>query len=710
MGRHSIPDPEESADDQPYDVGAQDVPRDPPRYGDRPQYAADPYGGYEQPRYEEPRYEEPDYPADDRYAAEDFEDYWASKTGEPRTAATEAFREPLLGYEDQPEAPTRSFAVGGPPSRPPSSKPQHGGDWEGGDWTGSHRAVQPGRRGVSKGVIAALVTVVVVVGAFILWRFIGDSLSDRSSIAAARCVAGEVAVAVIADPTIAEDIRGLADEYNKTAAPIGDQCVQIGVTASSAGPVIDGFAGAWPGDLGERPALWVPGSSISAARLKAVPGPDRVSVARSLVTSPVMLAVRPELKTALGQRNWGDLPELQSNPTALDGLRLPGWGGLRLALPLAGDGDATYAAAEAVAAASAPAGAPATAGAGAVSTLMAGQPKLADDKGSTALDALLQDGPPAAAPVHAVVSTEQQIFQRSTSDGQNSLAAWLPAGPVALADYPAVQLSGDWLSKEQATAASEFDRYLRKPESLAKLVDVGFRADAGGAKPPANDVVTFAALPDPVKIGDDGVRVTLANAIGAPMQSQTVTILLDQSMTTTEAGKARVANVTTALTDRLREMPATASVGLWTFDGVAGRSEVATGPLGDQVAGQPRSAVLTENLNGQAGTDGGRVSFTTLRLLYPEAIANFREGQDNSVLVITSGPHTDQSLDGPGLETFIKDTFNPARPVAVNVIDFGADPDRPTWEVVAQSTGGSYQNVASSAGPELGAAIATAIS
>ena len=68
---------------------------------------------------------------------------------------------------------------------------------------------------------------------------------------------------------------------------------------------------------------------------------------------------------------------------------------------------------------------------------------------------------------------------------------------------------------------------------------------------------------------------------------------------------------------------------------------------------------------------------------------NFREGQPNSVLVITAGPHTDQSLDGPGLQDFIRQNFNQARPVAINVIDFGGDPDRATWEAVAQTTGGT---------------------
>ena len=94
-------------------------------------------------------------------------------------------------------------------------------------------------------------------------------------------------------------------------------------------------------------------------------------------------------------------------------------------------------------------------------------------------------------------------------------------------------------------------------------------------------------------------------------------------------------------------------------------------------------------------------------MIYDQAKANYRQGQSNSILVITTGPHTDQSLDGAGLEQFIRGAFDPARPVAVNVIDFGSDSDRATWEAVAEASGGSYQNLASSASPELTSAVAT---
>jgi hypothetical protein len=94
-------------------------------------------------------------------------------------------------------------------------------------------------------------------------------------------------------------------------------------------------------------------------------------------------------------------------------------------------------------------------------------------------------------------------------------------------------------------------------------------------------------------------------------------------------------------------------------------------------------------------------------MIYDQIKANYRQGQSNSILLITTGPHTDQSLDGSGLQQYIRGAFDPARPIAVNVIDFGSDSDRATWEAVTQASGGSYQNLASSASPDLTNAIAT---
>ncbi|HNM85920.1 MAG TPA: hypothetical protein PKI77_15515, partial [Mycobacterium sp.] len=246
----------------------------------------------------------------------------------------------------------------------PDSGPATGGQRTLGEWTGSHRVVDPGRRGVSPAVIAALVAVVVLVGGVILWRFFGDALSSRSDTAADRCLGGQATVAVAADPAIADSVAAFAKTFNQTAGPVGDKCVAVSVTAADSSAVVDGLLGSWPGNLGDKPAVWIPGSAVSLARLQAAAGPGIVSSSHSVATSPVLLAMRPDLKSALDGQDWATLPGLQNDQAALEGLGLPGWGALRLALPTERDSDAANLVAEAVASASAPSGAPATDGIG----------------------------------------------------------------------------------------------------------------------------------------------------------------------------------------------------------------------------------------------------------------------------------------------------------------------------------------------------------
>ncbi|MHA7652585.1 substrate-binding domain-containing protein [Mycobacterium sp. ML4] len=673
MGRHSKPDPGDSLPDrEPEPSDYQEAGY--PEASVEPPATEPPFGDWDGGRFGE-RYPEPD--------ADDYPDF--------------GFR------PDEAERPAADPAVEEPPAAtpPPPFRASHRGLR---DWQGGHRSAG-GRRGVSIGVIVALVTVVVVVAGVIVWQFFGDALSHRSHSAAANCVGGKDAVAVLADPSIASQVKELADSYNKQAGPIGDRCVDVTVKAADSDAVISGFIGKWPADLGGQPGLWIPGSSISAARLAGAAGKQTISDSRSLVTSPVLLAIRPEFGQVLSKQNWAALPGLQTNPTSLGN-----WGSLRLSVPVAGNGDASFLAGEAIAAASAPAGAPPTAGTGAVRTLVGAQPKLADDSLNEAMNALLKPGTNAeevaAAPVHAVITTEQQLFARgqSLSDAKDKLGSWTPPGPVAVADYPTVLLSGSWLKQEQTTAASAFARYMHTPEQLAKLAKAGFRVN--GIKPPSSPVTRFAAVSSTLSVGDDALRATLADTMATPSTGVAATIMLDQSLPTDDGGgKTRLANVIVALDGRIKSLPPSAVIGLWTFDGHEGRAEVPTGPLADQVNGQPRSAALTAALDRQYSSGGGSVSFTTLRMIYQEMQANYRAGQENSILVITAGPHTDQTLDGNGLQDFIKNSNDPAKPIAVNIIDFGGDPDRATWEAVARLSGGGYQNLSTSATPDLATAV-----
>jgi Bacterial extracellular solute-binding protein len=691
---------------------------------DRAGYGGYPDQGYyqDQGRYPDQGYaEHDDFSRDDLYADDahfdsrthEFADEGHFGAGEPAPGRFAAGEDPYYaddfaagGADEYPEFPPRDSGAAEPPKPPSLLRGGHRGL---SDRLGGHRS-EAGRRGVSIGVIVALVTVVVVVGGVILWSFFGDALSHRSQKSATRCVGGKESVAVIADPSIADNVQQFAESFNASAGPIGDHCMAVSVKPANADAVLNGFIGKWPADLGGQPALWIPGSSVSAGRLSGAVGQKTISDSRSLVTSPVVLGVRPELQQGLANQNWGTLPGLQTNPNSLAALNLAAWGSLRLAVPMTGNGDAAFLAGEAIASATVPQGAPVTQGTGAVRTLTSAQPKLADNSLSEALNALVKQGDPATAPVHAVITTEQQLFARGQSlpDAKGSLALWLPPGAVPVADYPTVLLSGSWLSSEQTSAASEFARFMHKPEQLAKLAKAGFRVN--GVKPPGSAVTSFPALPSTLSVGDDATRATLAEAMASPSAGMATTIMLDQSLPTEEGGKSRLANVIGALQEKIKALPPTATLGLWTFDGHEGRSEVAAGPLSDPVNGQPRSAALAAALDKQYSSNGGAVSFTTLRMLYQDMQNKYIAGQTNSILVITAGPHTDQSLDGAGLQDFIRKNADQAKPIAVNVIDFGSDPDRATWEGVAQLSGGTYQNLATSASPDLANAINTFLS
>ena len=76
-------------------------------------------------------------------------------------------------------------------------------------------------------------------------------------------------------------------------------------------------------------------------------------------------------------------------------------------------------------------------------------------------------------------------------------------------------LSGDWLSQEQVSAASEFARFMRKPEQLAELAKAGFRTEGG--TPPKSDVTEFrAAGVRRCRSVTTATRATLANTLTAP--------------------------------------------------------------------------------------------------------------------------------------------------------------------------------------------------
>ena len=202
-------------------------------------------------------------------------------------------------------------------------------------------------------------------------------------------------------------------------------------------------------------------------------------------------ADRHPARTQNGPRatELGDAAGAADRPRGLDGLNLAGWGSLRLALPATGDSDASFLAAEAVAAASAPRVPRPPRAPARCSTLVAGQPKLANNSADEAMDTLAEERRPGvgAGARRRHHRTAALPARPSLPDAKSTLAFVAAARARRGRRLPRRCCSAATGSvEEQATAASEFARFLRKPEQLAELAKAGFRAD--GVKPPTSDV------------------------------------------------------------------------------------------------------------------------------------------------------------------------------------------------------------------------------
>lgn len=154
----------------------------------------------------------------------------------------------------------------------PGSESGSGSEFDTGSWQRSHRS-GGSNWGVSKGLIGAVAAVLVVAVSIGLWWYFDRRTSDNQAEAAATCVHGNNAIAVVADPSIADRIGELSERFNQKHEVIGDYCFTVSVRPADSANVIKGLTGQWPAELGEQPALWIPGSSISSARLKAASRP-----------------------------------------------------------------------------------------------------------------------------------------------------------------------------------------------------------------------------------------------------------------------------------------------------------------------------------------------------------------------------------------------------------------------------------------------------
>ncbi|WP_430332627.1 substrate-binding domain-containing protein [Rhodococcus sp. ACT016] len=581
---------------------------------------------------------------------------------------------------------------------------------------GQHRSDRR-TRGVSKGPIIALVSVLVLVLGVVGWFQLRDHASSEGNAAAGACVEGDATLQVTADPDIAPQIRDLAARFTATNPVVRDHCVTVSVTDGASGPIADALAaaprGPWNENLGPAPALWIPASGAAINRVSPVPG-VLDGQPKPIATSPVVLAVPAELGLALdaARSGWQNLPALQTASDSLTGIGLAGWGSLKLTLPAdSPTGHALDAAAAAVTdAGSGPLDEPRAASpkaTTAISGLAIGAAAIRDAPTSTtdAIAALSRQASPAGGPFHAVPATEQQI--RAAGDAASGLVAFAPAGATPVADHPAAILATPWVDETLSRAAAQFVDFVRQPDQVQYLVDAGFRV--GNKTPPATDRTPMPSLGQVLAPATGPAAARLAQTFADPAVPQATTILLDVSgsMGDTDGTKPRLSNTVDALSTRIAALPDSSNVGLWVYSrGLDGSKpylvKVSTGPMSD---GDRRQRITTalQSLRPATATS----TYASVIAAHKSAVDGFVDGRPNSVLLITDGPNDDTSTSARQLTTALANSNHPVR---VDVVSIGENSDQKTLRSIADQTGGTFVAVQSSDGPELSGALEETLS
>ncbi|MGV9743600.1 substrate-binding domain-containing protein [Rhodococcus zopfii] len=563
-----------------------------------------------------------------------------------------------------------------------------------------------GVRGISKGPIIAVVTLVLLVLATVGWFRLRDHIDNQGIQAAQTCVEGDAVLEISADPTIAPTLTTLAAQWTAdTPRVIRDHCLTAHVTATAGTPAAAALAdAAWNPALGPEPALWVPLDTRATTRAEpAVDGQPK-----SLATSPLVLAVPPELAHALTSAgtDWSQLPALQTRRDALDALGLPGWGTLRLALPAGAGTDATTAAVEAVAAAVTTTGTgpltvdraesqPAVA---AVTALALGANTIGAAAGPTTADALIAvaSAPTATGEVHAVPIVEQSLYTALKNHTVAGITTYRPPGPAPHADYPAAIVDAPWVDETLARAAAEFVDYVRQPEQARALADAGFRVDGqpapAGAPLPFEPTAPALAAPDPATV--DALLYTRLN----PVPARSTTVLIDTSASTrsdsSTTGTDPLTTVTTTLAAILDRSPDHSAIGLRTTpDSDRTTTDPAAVALGALTAEQ--RAALSQALAAR-GTGNTNTTFDAIAEAYRDTADGYTADRPNSLLIITTGVDDDATAREELLD-LIAETHGRGRDIRIDVVMLDA-PATTTTTPTTATDGGDLETLVADTG------------
>jgi hypothetical protein len=420
------------------------------------------------------------------------------------------------------------------------------------------------------------------------------------------------------------------------------------------------------------PDVWVPDSSLWAARVAAAP----LEQDGAFASSPVVLATS---RPAVDELGWAEAPPswaealTTGRPLAVPDLATSAEGLAALAAvrsSLGGGEDADNAVVEAVLAA-------------------------ARSAGPSPADALATAGEGAPdAPLVPV--SEQEVFAVNAGVEDPQVVAVYPAEGSPGLDYPVLRVGSP--SGVEAQAVDAVVTALTSTEARDRARQAGFRGPGGEAPPGAGEETGVQQqAPEPLPLDPTEVQALFGRLASLAAPSRLLAVFdVSTSMRAGVGDGTRATLARDAAKSALTLFPENSAIGLWVFAReLSGANDwvelVPTRPLDADADGQPQRERLVEQLDTipERLAPGGTGLYDTTLAAVRASRADYDPTSVSSVVIITDGRDEDEG--GIGLDELVRrleEEADETRPVKVIGIALGPEADLSALERIAETTGG----------------------
>ena len=521
---------------------------------------------------------------------------------------------------------------------------------------------------------------------------------------------GSVTAAVVASPSTATLLEGLATRWAGTDPTVAGQCAHVAVSARDTATMAQALGSQWDNKAGTPPDVWVPEAAAWVRRASTAAIAERMmpDLQPSLARTPSVLAMPKPMAEALGwptaDVSWQDMiNKVAADPQGWAKYNKTDWGPFKFGMsdPLQSTG-----------------------GLLALMAILDGnddgevtpdeQATLAKLKQERALytntTAQLLDGLSQADKqgadtglkyISAFPALEQDVLTYNKAGPKVPLVAVYPSNGSADADNPYLILEAPWAQKDKQDVAKSFLAYARGPEGRKVFLDAGFRdanREAGGP------LIGNAAFSKDVKTLPRAVL--LPESVKQSMDSWTaltrptnVLLVLDVSGSMAEqvpgTGKTRMQLAKDAARSAVQLFDGEVDAGLWVFSTKQNGAQdykalIPIGRVADQLNGRPRRDQLVSAID-KLTPVGDTGLYDTAAAAQQAVVDAYKPGATNLVVLMTDGKNDDTTggLTLDALRGKLEANATSDKKVPVVTVGYGNDADFTSLQEISRVSGGA---------------------